>query len=90
MNVLNLNLANIIETKRNAILEVYFENGIGNERAGIKGTLWAAYNGITEYIDYHKKLRKSTDRTKYLLFGDGADIKERALVIAKNILEHKN
>lgn len=68
--------------------KVFFEKGVGNDKLGVRGTLWAAYNGITEYVDYHKVLRKSTDRSSYLLFGSGADIKEKALEVAKDFLTH--
>ena len=30
----------------------YFDNGQGNREPGIAGTLWAAYNGVTEYVDH--------------------------------------
>ncbi len=66
--------------------QIYFLKGKGNDQEGIKGTLWAAYNGVTEYIDYHKNLRQTTDRTKYLLFGAGSDIKERAMAVAKGLV----
>lgn len=64
----------------------YFEYGKGNNQEHIKGTLWSAYNGITEYIDHHKKLRNTTDRTNYLLFGEGSEIKERALKVASGLV----
>ena len=31
--------------------------GQGNNIKGVSGTLWAAYNGVTEYIDHHTKQR---------------------------------
>jgi hypothetical protein len=31
-----------------------FETGKGNEINGVAGTLWAAYNGVAEYVDFHK------------------------------------
>ena len=32
--------------------EVFFVEGRGNKLGGVAGTLWAAYNGVTEMIDY--------------------------------------
>ena len=29
-----------------------FHTGIGNDMKGVKGTAWAAYNAVTEYIDH--------------------------------------
>jgi phage/plasmid-like protein (TIGR03299 family) len=40
-----------------------FENGRGNSQPNVKGTLWAAYNGVTELVDHHWGLRKSRAET---------------------------
>lgn len=67
----------------------YFESGRGNSEESVMGTLWTAYNGVAEYIDHHRKLRNTTDRTTYLLYGTGNDIKLRALEVAKEMLKRK-
>lgn len=64
-----------------AIQEVtqMFEHGRGNDMPGVKGTLWAAFNGVTEYVDYARTSRGGVDsRTKSLLFGSGATLKQKA------------
>jgi hypothetical protein len=56
-----------------------FEHGRGNDMPGVKGTLWAAFNGVTEYVDYTRTTRGGSDsRAKSLLFGSGATLKQKA------------
>jgi len=60
-------------------------NGQGNYMHGVTGTLWAAYNGVTELIDQCKSTQsRQTDdrRLNSLWFGDGYQIKARAFRIA--------
>jgi hypothetical protein len=53
----------------------------------VAGRLWAAYNGVTEYIDY-KRYAKATDDRQVddIWFGDGYSIKARAYTIAEQRL----
>lgn len=55
-----------------------FEHGKGNDMQGVKGTLWAAYNSVTEYADYVRVTRKEENRAKSLLYGSAAQLKQRA------------
>lgn len=56
----------------------FYENGTGNNIQGVRNTLWTAYNGVVEYIDY-KKGRQSVDgKVNSIWLGEGAAIKERA------------
>ncbi|MBK7446155.1 MAG: DUF932 domain-containing protein [Ignavibacteria bacterium] len=56
----------------------FFENGVGNNLSGVKGSLWAVYNGVTELID-HKITKQSKDRKlNTIWFGDGAVLKGKA------------
>lgn len=60
----------------------FFENGIGNDLPGVKGSLWAAYNGVTELID-HKITKQSQDRKlNNIWLGDGAVVKSKAYKLA--------
>ncbi|HZO33233.1 MAG TPA: DUF932 domain-containing protein [Chloroflexota bacterium] len=64
-----------------------FENSTGNSEAGVKGTLWAAYNGVTEYVD-HRQNRKGEDRRfESVFFSEGYSIKTRALTVAQDLLQ---
>jgi len=60
-----------------------FENGEGNKQPRVSGTLWAAYNGVTEFIDHTKTPRQMEDRRlNSIWFGEGYLVKARAYEIA--------
>uniref|UniRef100_A0A6M3KLC7 Uncharacterized protein n=1 Tax=viral metagenome TaxID=1070528 RepID=A0A6M3KLC7_9ZZZZ len=63
------------------VTRLFEGEGKGLNEPGIKGTKWAAYNAVVEYVDYCKKYG-GTDpndvRLKNALFGGGARIKQRA------------
>jgi len=59
-------------------LEELFEAGKGSEFS--RGTLYGAYNAVTEYIDHHRS-RDSSDRESAIL-GSGADLRSRAYDLA--------
>jgi phage/plasmid-like protein (TIGR03299 family) len=60
-----------------------FENGKGNKLRAVAGTLWAAYNGVTEMIDHGPTKRDAGKKLDYIWFGDGAGVKARAFEAAK-------
>ncbi len=63
--------------------ERYFVHGRGNDQRGVSGTLWAAYNGIAEYVDYQLTgSRVSARRLDSVWFGQGYLIKARAYDMA--------
>jgi phage/plasmid-like protein (TIGR03299 family) len=75
-----------VETDRTGA-EYFFQMGRGNTEKGVAGTLWAAYNGVTEYID-HRRYTKATDdrQVEAIWFGDGYSAKARAFTVAEQIL----
>lgn len=52
--------------------------GAGNDAAGVRGTVWATYNGVTELVDHHWKYEDRWQRLNFLWFGEGERIKQRA------------
>jgi len=57
-----------------------FVEGRGNQADGVRGTMWAAYNAITEYLGYERG--KDADvRVDSMWFGDAAKINRRALTV---------
>ena len=62
-----------------------FASGKGNAMKGVKGTLWAAVNGVTEYVDHFRSTRV-TDNFKNVqearlnsgMFGSGQQLKDDA------------
>lgn len=70
-----------VERQRKESLRL-FEAGQGNGRVGIKGTLWAAYNGVVEFIDHRSPHPSNAARFNSLFFGLGSRLKARALSLA--------
>lgn len=64
-----------------------FEHGKGNDRPGTRGTLWAAYNGVTELIDHRETQQTPERRLDSAWFGDGYHVKGRALRVARAKLQ---
>ncbi len=58
-----------------------FESGRGNDMPGVKGTLWGAYNAVTEYLTWQRG-RSSGTRLESLWLGDAANIGKRAFDVA--------
>jgi phage/plasmid-like protein (TIGR03299 family) len=54
------------------------EEGKGNREAPVRGTLWAAFNGVTEMVDHHLAYRSPSHWLDSILFGEGERIKSRA------------
>jgi phage/plasmid-like protein (TIGR03299 family) len=72
-----------------------FEKGKGNDMPGIKGTWWAAYNAVTEYVDWYSPIRQ-TKKNKSLgeesarldsaWFGGGNNLKQNAFSTAMDMI----
>lgn len=78
---------NAVTEKRNEVLELV-ETGRGaNEHT--KGTLWGAYNAVTEYVDHERKGRgDQSSRLNSIWFGGGAELKQRAMESAIDVLKN--
>jgi phage/plasmid-like protein (TIGR03299 family) len=63
-----------------------FTEGQGNEMAGVRGTLWAAYNGVTEYMDFHRGTYGDSKWLENIWFGGASAVKARALDQATDLL----
>jgi phage/plasmid-like protein (TIGR03299 family) len=63
-------------------------NGKGQDMEGVKGTVWALYNGVTEYVDHSRGTRGDSDavraenRLESVWFGSGAQLKDKAFNLA--------
>jgi phage/plasmid-like protein (TIGR03299 family) len=57
------------------------EAGRGNDLPSIRGTLWAAYNGVSEYLTYNRG-RSEDNRLNSLWFGDSLNTNRYALEVA--------
>lgn len=58
------------------------EEGRGSDLPGVRGTVWGAYNAVTEYADWFQTFRNAkedpSNRLRSIWFGASAALKERA------------
>lgn len=73
----------ILEDRANCIH--LFRNGLGNDDPAARETLWAAYNGVTEYVD-HWRNRGGRQHMYTVCLGRGFQIKVRAFDIASQMV----
>ena len=77
------------DNQKNELLQL-FEKGAGNNTTGIRHTLWAAFNAVTQYVDYDRTVKgEKSDPTRRLdsiWFGSGADLKASAFERAKQLV----
>jgi phage/plasmid-like protein (TIGR03299 family) len=61
-----------------------FESGKGQQLPGVRGTMWAALNAVTEYVDHHRNGNGDAvdRRLESAWFGQGAELKRKALELA--------
>jgi phage/plasmid-like protein (TIGR03299 family) len=73
----NTRISNI----RQRIVELWEGDGKGIDISGVRGTGWAAYNSVVEYLDWIRG-RNKDNRMSSSWFGEGRKTKERALALA--------
>ena len=73
----------IIEDRANCVH--LFRAGLGNDDPSARETLWAAYNGITEYVD-HWRDRGERQHMYAVCLGRGFQIKNRAFQVARDMV----
>lgn len=62
-----------------------YHHGIGNEHPDVKGTKWAAYSAVTEFVDHTKnygdgdKGSAEDYRMNAIVWGNGSAVKKKAL-----------
>ena len=58
------------------------ESGRGNAAEKVRGTLWTAYNGVAEFVDYRVTRQAPPQRLESIWFGGGYLTKARAFNVA--------
>lgn len=66
--------------------ERLFEEGLGNGDPVIRGSLWAAYNGVIQWTDHQAPYKNRFHRFNSLFFGEGSRVKSRALASALRLI----
>lgn len=57
---------------------LYSGSGKGSDLASSSGTAWGLVNGVTEYVDIHRRARNQDYRLDSAWFGQGAQVKQKA------------
>lgn len=70
-----------VEQKRKKLAEL-FETGDGNQMPGVRGTLWAAYNAVTQYVDRESYTKRNKEPLNTIWFGAGERMKREAFGVA--------
>jgi len=65
---------------------LYEGGGRGALLASSRGTAWGLLNGVTEFIDHHRRARSDDHRRDAAWFGQGAQIKQRVWDEAMNLV----
>jgi len=86
MNVLcevspNSQLPEVLPNERalRKVQALYEGRGRGSKLASAQGTAWGLLNAVTEYVDHERRARSNEYRMDSAWFGQGAQIKQRAL-----------
>ena len=61
------------------VQELYEGRGRGSQMESARGTAWGLLNAVTEYVDHERRARSTEYRLDSAWFGQGAQIKQRAL-----------
>lgn len=75
----------MIRRRRNHARQL-FETGMGQQQQGTRGTLWAAYNAVTELADHHLQKAQTSRYLESAWFGEGDQLKRRALQEARRVM----
>ncbi len=68
------------------IQDLFNGHGRGAELSSAKGTAWGLLNSVTEFVDHERRAKSSDYRMDSAWFGLGAQIKDRALSQAMELI----
>ena len=68
------------------VQDLYDGRGRGSELESASGTAWGLLSAVTEFVDHHKQARSNDNRLDSAWFGQGAQIKQRALDTALQLV----
>jgi phage/plasmid-like protein (TIGR03299 family) len=77
-----------VKDRRVAKVKELFETGRGNQLPSVKGSWWALYNSVTEYVDHFAEVKqgghesREDARAYAALYGHTAGLKREALSVA--------
>ena len=75
--------ANLVnERALKKVQQLYDGHGRGAQMDSARGTAWGLLNAVTEFVDHEKQARSTDHRLDSAWFGQGAQLKQRALQVA--------
>lgn len=82
------NLPEVLPNERalRKVQELYERRGRGSQLDSARGTAWGLLNAVTEYVDHERRARSNEYRLDSAWFGQGAQIKQRALYAALQLV----
>ena len=57
-----------------------------SDYSAASGTAWGLLNAVTEYVDHHRRARNQDNRLDSAWFGQGAQLKHKALEQALTLI----
>jgi hypothetical protein len=78
--------ASSIHNRRMETLAGIFERGSGADLKTTHGTLFGAFNAVTDYVDHYGRKSEPSTRMESVLTGHGDAVKRRALRLATDML----
>lgn len=72
-------------SKRDEILTELFQTGAGTDINGVRGTVWAGYNAITEWVEHYRGYSAQEGRLENSWFGEGTVIRNKAFAEAVKV-----
>lgn len=75
-----------VQNVRDTVTDLFEGRARGADTKAFRGTLWGAYNSVTEYVDYGRGLNRTNSRVDAIIFGSGASIRDRAFQAATQLL----
>lgn len=70
----------------NKLLRLYHGAGRGSQLVTAQDTAWGLLNAVTEFVDHEKRARSTDTRLDSAWFGQGANLKHRALDTALELV----
>ena len=70
-----------IEQRRSRLIEL-FDKGIGADLPGVHGTLWCAYNAVTQWVDRESWSTRNKEPLNSIWFGEGERMKRLGFDVA--------
>lgn len=68
------------------VMELFAGKGLGAKEDGVYGSAWGFVNAFTEYADHWVRTRSAENRFAASQWGAGAQLKQRALDVAEELL----